>query len=183
MSAHPSLVPFQNFPTADGWIVLGCAKEKFWLRTAAAIGLPELAEDARFASFAARGEHAAELLPRLAERFRSKPTAFWLSQLTAAGVPCGPVNNVAEALSDPQTIARGLVTSVGHPELGELQLVRTAMRIGDEPGPAARAPSLSADEIPILAELLGYDDQRVAALRAAGAFGADDVVSAGPAAD
>jgi crotonobetainyl-CoA:carnitine CoA-transferase CaiB-like acyl-CoA transferase len=91
-SAHPSLVPFQNFQTADGWIVVACAKEKFWQRLTDVLGRPELALDDRFVSFAARRTHARELLTILSEVFRQQPSAYWLTRLNEAGVPSGPVN-------------------------------------------------------------------------------------------
>ena len=77
-SAHPSLVPFQNFETADGWIVVACAKEKFWQRLCEVIDRPDLREDPRFRTFAGRRRHAAELLPTLEASFRQRPTAAWV---------------------------------------------------------------------------------------------------------
>ena len=106
-SAHPSLVPFQAFQTRDGWIVVGCPKEKFWVRLVVAIDRPELASDARFATFADRLRNAEELLPMLEIVFASRTAGEWLDILGRAGVPCSPVNTVAEALRDEQTTDRG----------------------------------------------------------------------------
>jgi len=95
-SAHPSLVPFQNFPTADGWIVIACPKEKFWNRLARALGRPEVATDPRFSSFEQRRINRAELVAELDKIIGTDTTAHWLERLGAAGVPCGPVNDLEE---------------------------------------------------------------------------------------
>src|SRR5262249_41749942 len=91
-SAHPSLVPFQNFQTADGWIVVACPKPKFWERLCVAVEHPELPEDPRFVDFAARREHRDELIAILEPVFRDRASAEWLELLADAGVPSTPVN-------------------------------------------------------------------------------------------
>jgi crotonobetainyl-CoA:carnitine CoA-transferase CaiB-like acyl-CoA transferase len=170
-SSHPSLVPFQNFETADGWIVVACAKEKFWRRLTAAIGRSDLAEDPRFRDFGARRAHAEELRRILGEVFRSDSAAAWLERLRAAGVPCGPVNSIEQALCDPQTAARGMVTEVQHPRWGSVKQVASPLKVGPHPHPARRAPARDEDAREVLQELLGYSDERVAELARGGAFG------------
>ena len=170
-SAHPSLVPFQNFPTADGWIVIGCAKEKFFSRLVEAVGMPELASDPRFVDFEARRQHRDELIRALDEALRGRPSEEWLKILGDAGVPSGPVNTVEQAFADPQTEARGLIVTTEHPRFGPVRQPATPVRVGDEPVPHRRAPHRDEDAGYVLREVLGYDDDRVAALRAAGAFG------------
>lgn len=172
-SAHPSLVPFQLFPTADGWIVVGCAKEKFWARLAACLGRPDLAADERFATFAQRRAHAAELVAILEEIFRTEPADHWIALLAAAGVPTGPVNTIPQALADPQAIARGAVIETEHPRFGVVRQPAGAVRVGDEQIPHRRAPLRNEDAPYVLSQLLGYDDDRVEALESAGAFGSD----------
>jgi len=171
-SAHPSLVPFQNFQTADGWIVVACPKEKFWRRLCEAIGLPGLADDPRFADFAARHAHAGELRGLLGKAFAAAASAEWLERLAAGGVPCAPVHSVADALADPQTAARGLVLETAHPRFGTVRQLRSPVRVGDEPPPDRRAPRRHEDGDGLLAALLGYDRDRIATLAAGGAFGA-----------
>lgn len=171
-SAHPSLVPFQLFPTADGWIVVACAKEKFWQRLAVAIGRPELAADERFKDFAARNEHRDELIAILDDAFRTKDGGAWLSLLTEAGVPCGPVNDVEGAFADPHTIARGLVVETEHPRFGTIRQPVTPARVGPPPPHHRRAPQLGEDRPYVLKDILGYDEATIAALASAGAFGA-----------
>jgi crotonobetainyl-CoA:carnitine CoA-transferase CaiB-like acyl-CoA transferase len=172
LSAHPSLVPFQNFRTADGWIVVACPKEKFWRRLCEAVGRPGLADDPRFRDFAARHAHAGELRDLLAQAFAASDSAAWLARLGVAGVPCAPVHSVAEALADPQTTARGLVVETAHPRFGTVRQLRSPVRVGDAPPPDRRGPRRHEDGEAILAALLGYDGERIAALAAGGAFGA-----------
>ena len=114
----PELVPFQNFPTADGWIVVACAKEKFWRRLAEVLGRPELATDTRFATYDDRRRNQAELQLVLDELLSVKSAADWVELLADAGVPCAPVNDVAQALAEPQTIARGMIVETEHPHWG-----------------------------------------------------------------
>ncbi|ACZ89336.1 CaiB/BaiF CoA transferase family protein [Streptosporangium roseum] len=171
-SAHPSLVPFQVFETADGWIVVGCAKEKFWRRLAAAVGRPEWAEpDSPYGTFARRTERAGELLPLLEEIFRSRTAARWLALLTPAGVPCGPVNTVEQALAEPHTAARDLVVETDHPRYGTLRNLASPVRVGGERPSYRRAPRRDEDAGYVLREVLSYDASRIAALRRDGAFG------------
>jgi crotonobetainyl-CoA:carnitine CoA-transferase CaiB-like acyl-CoA transferase len=161
-SAHPSLVPFQAFPTSDGWIVVACPKEKFWRRLAVVVGRPELAADEKFATFAARARNAGELIPILEEIFASRTEEEWLELLRAAGVPCGPVNSVSEALADEHTIARGMIVETEHPEFGTVRQVRSPVRVGVEKAEYRRAPQRNEDAGYVLTELLGYDSARVA---------------------
>jgi crotonobetainyl-CoA:carnitine CoA-transferase CaiB-like acyl-CoA transferase len=170
-SAHPSIVPFQNFRTSDGWIVVVAAKEKFWQRLAAALGRPELATDPRFATFDDRRVNSAVLLPILDEAFASATTEHWLDVLADAGVPCGPVNDVAGALVDPQTGARRMVVETSHPRFGTVRQVASPVRVGDEPPAYNRAPLLDEDHEAILRGLLGYPPALVDELRDGGAFG------------
>src|SRR6478735_9168942 len=106
-SAHPSLVPFQAFETADGWITVACGKEKFWRLLCEAAGRPELAADPRYATFADRDRNRDELLGILGSLFRERTSDEWLRVLGDAGVPVGPVNDLPAAFADPQSVARG----------------------------------------------------------------------------
>jgi len=119
-SAHPSIVPFQNFETADGWIVVACPKEKFWVALCGALGRPELATDERFADFAARDRNRDELLPILDGLFAERSSAEWLDVLGEAGVPRSPVNDVAAAfdadgLGAVINSSRGILYAYGEP--------------------------------------------------------------------
>ena len=169
-SAHPSLVPFQNFATADGWIVIACPKEKFWRRLVVTIDAAHLAGDERFSDFAARAAHRDELLAIIEPIVHARTSAEWLADLTAGGVPCGPVNSVAEALAEPQTAARGMIVSVDHPTRGTIRHLSTATRAGPRAEPT-RAPGLGEHADAIATDLLGYSAEQIREARRHGAFG------------
>ncbi|HVB46716.1 MAG TPA: CoA transferase [Streptosporangiaceae bacterium] len=172
-SAHPSLVPFQNFEASDGWLVVGCAKEKFWQRLTGVIGRPDLATDPRFETFADRRANADILIPLLQDVFRRKTVREWLEPLYAASIPCGPVNDVARALVEEQTAARGLIVETDHPRFGRLLQLASPVRVGPDTPGYRRAPARNADHDRILRELLGYSQEMISACDAAGAFGSE----------
>jgi crotonobetainyl-CoA:carnitine CoA-transferase CaiB-like acyl-CoA transferase len=169
-SGHQSLVPAQNFPTRDGWIVIFCNKEKFWTALVDALELPELGRDPRFATFPDRAAHKDEVVARLTARFRERTTAEWLSRLRGR-VPCAPVNSVAQALADEHVRAREMIVEVEHERFGTLREVASPVKT---PGAIARpspAPRLGQHTDEILREILRYDAARIASLRATGALG------------
>jgi crotonobetainyl-CoA:carnitine CoA-transferase CaiB-like acyl-CoA transferase len=170
-SAHPSLVPFQAFPVKDGWIVIACPKEKFWRRLATAIDRADLAEDPRYATFADRRHHSVELVETLEESFLTRGTQEWLTVLRAAGVPCGPVNTVREALADEHTHSRGLVVETEHPYFGTVRQVRSPVNAGAEKPVPRRAPRRHEDAEELLLRRLGYGQSELDRLTASGAFG------------
>ena len=169
-SAHPSIVPFQNFATADGWIVVACPKQKFWESLCSTVGHPELTADERFADFAARDRNHDELLPILDAAFAERSSADWLARLAEAGVPSAPVNDVASALEDPQAQARGSIAETDHPALGRVRQVASPLRLGDE-APHERAPFRGEHTESVLGEVCGYSGERIDELAAAGVFG------------
>jgi len=171
-SGHQALVPAQNFPTRDGWIVVFCNKEKFWAALVDALELPAVAADPRFATFPDRLRHKDALLPILKARFAERTTVQWLARLRGR-VPCAPVNTLAEALADEQLQARGMIVEVEHPVLGTLREVASPVRTEGAGRRPAPAPRLGEHTEPVLSQLLGYSPARVAALRASGALGAD----------
>src|SRR5246127_5367033 len=120
-SAHPLNAPYQAFEASDKWIVVGGANQKHWLRTLEVLGASELSRDPRFATGGDRMAHLKELEALLSARFRTQPAKYWLQVLEEAGVPCGPVNDMLQALADPQTIAREMVTEVAHSSLGSVK--------------------------------------------------------------
>jgi crotonobetainyl-CoA:carnitine CoA-transferase CaiB-like acyl-CoA transferase len=133
-SAHPLNAPYQAFEAEDGWIVVGGANQKNWLRVLEAIGAPELAEDPRFADNAGRMAHLKELETELAGRFRTRSSTYWLAALEAKGVPCGPVNDMLQALSDPQTKARDMLVEVEHSTLGPVETLGLPVKFSRTPG-------------------------------------------------
>jgi crotonobetainyl-CoA:carnitine CoA-transferase CaiB-like acyl-CoA transferase len=170
-SAHPSIVPFQNFQTADGWIVIAAPKQKFWARLCRALGLEQLIDDPRFADFAARDRNRDELLALLRAALAARATNDWLAILTEAGVPCAPVNDVAGALADPQVAARGDILEAEHPQLGTVRQVASPLRLEGAPGELALAPARGAHTEEVLHRVCGLEVAEIAALSARGAFG------------
>jgi crotonobetainyl-CoA:carnitine CoA-transferase CaiB-like acyl-CoA transferase len=163
-SSHQTMVPSQNFPTSDGYIVIMCMKEKFWQRLAERLDLGHLADDPRFRAFADRHQNRDILIPMLKEAFAKKTTAEWLDRLRGH-VPCAPVNTVGEALQDEQVLHRKMVISYEHDRFGTIEQVGCPVKIDEvEPvyGPASR---LGADTDRILKELLDLDDAAIEQLR------------------
>jgi crotonobetainyl-CoA:carnitine CoA-transferase CaiB-like acyl-CoA transferase len=174
-SAHPSIVPFQNFATADGWIVIGGVKQEAWERLCDVIGKPELSADERFATRAARDVNRDELLPVLEEAFRARTTDEWLGALVSANVPASRINTVEEALADPQTVARGVIVEHDHPSLGAVRSIRTPLRLAQggttlERAPV-RGPFRGEHTTEVLSRVCGYSADRIEELEAAGVFG------------
>ena len=173
-SAHPLNAPYQAFPTADGWLTLGAANQANWLRVLEALEAPELADDPRFADNAARMAHLEALDTALSAIFRTRKTADWLERLDRAGVPAGPVLNVAQMHRDPQTLALGMVVEVAHPKAGAVKTLGLPVKFSETPGAVqGAAPLYGADTRAVLAEH-GYDEAEIAHLIDAGAVVAAD---------
>jgi crotonobetainyl-CoA:carnitine CoA-transferase CaiB-like acyl-CoA transferase len=170
-SAHPSLVPFQAFESSDGWIVVGCAKEKFWTRLVEVLGSPAWAQDDRFADFVGRNDHKEVLLPLLEKEFLARTSREWLALLEPAGIPCSPINDVASALTEEHTIARGLIVETEHPRFGTVQQLISPVRVGSEKLDYRRAPLRNEDFDQVVTEVAGLGPDEIERLRAAGAFG------------
>lgn len=174
-SAHPSLVPFQAFEASDGWFVVGCAKEKFWARLAAVIGHPEWAEEgSKYANFSLRQQHRDELTAELDAIFRTKTVDHWLSQFYPASIPCGPINDVEAALKDEHLTARNMLVETEHPRYGTVTQLASPVRVGSELPTYVRAPQRNEHFDDVLTSVAGYDEARIAELKAAGAFGKVD---------
>jgi crotonobetainyl-CoA:carnitine CoA-transferase CaiB-like acyl-CoA transferase len=169
MSAHPSLIPFQFMQTADGYLAVACAKEKFFQDLLAAMKSPEIAADPRFASFASRREHRQEVSAILAARFREKTTAEWLARLRGR-VPCAPVRTLAEALDREELEERGMLATYDHPAFGQVAMTGTPFTLSGFSPTYSRAPAYNADQQALMDEL-GYSAAERADLAAAGAFG------------
>ena len=170
-SAHPSIVPFQAFATKDGWLTVACAKQKFYELLCRTLDREDLIEDPRFRDFAARDRHRDELLPTLRQAFAERTTDEWIDTLSSSGVPHGPIYEVAEALEDRQALAREDVIEIDHPRFGPVRQIASPLRLSGAPNPLRRAPFRGEHTAELLAELCGYSDEELAALRAAGTFG------------
>ncbi len=170
-SAHQTMVPFQAFGTADGWIMVACPKQRLWERFCDAIGRPELAGDERFADFAARDRNRDVLVPLLVGVLSGRSTAEWLEQLAAYGVPSGAVNDVQAALADPQAAARDDVVTYEHPTLGVVRGPASPFRLSSGTTAPERGPLLGEHTHDVLRDLCGYGEERLRELAAAGVFG------------
>ena len=172
-SAHPSLVPFQNFEAADGWVVIACPKDKFFERLIRVLGVEDQLGGARFATFAGRRANRDETIAVLEGAIRGRSAAELLTALAEAGVPSGPVHDVSAALREPQIEARGGFVTTAHPRFGDVRAVASPVRVGEPFTEHRRAPyrNESADEV--LRDLLGFDDETVAQYAREGAFGAE----------
>jgi crotonobetainyl-CoA:carnitine CoA-transferase CaiB-like acyl-CoA transferase len=168
-SAHPLNAPYQAFEAADKWIVLGGANQKHWLRTLEVLGIPELARDPRFATGGDRMAHLKELEALLSARFRTMPAEHWLGALEEAGVPCGPVNNMLQALADPQTIAREMVVEVEHTSLGKVKTLGLPIKFSATPGGVRSGAPLYGEHSDEILGACGFDAAEIAALRKEGA--------------
>jgi crotonobetainyl-CoA:carnitine CoA-transferase CaiB-like acyl-CoA transferase len=168
-SAHPLNAPYQAFEASDKWIVVGGANQKHWLRTLEVLGIPELARDRRFATGGDRMAHLKELEALLSAHFRTKPAQHWLSALEEAGVPCGPVNNMLQALADPQTIAREMVVEVDHSSLGKVKTLGLPIKFSATPGGVRSGAPLYGEHSDAVLSAYGFDAAEIAALRKEGA--------------
>ncbi|NTZ10302.1 CaiB/BaiF CoA transferase family protein [Burkholderia metallica] len=166
-NAHPNIVPYQTFQTRDGWIIVAVGNDGQFRKFVEAGGQPELADDERFATNPSRVRHRDTLVPILAEMVKARDKADWIGALEAAGVPCGPINDLDEVFDDEQVVARGMQVALPHPCGADVKLVRNPIRMSATPPDARTAPPLlGAQTDDVLRDMLGYDDVRIAALKA-----------------
>ena len=166
-NAHPNIVPYQTFQTSDGWIIVAVGNDGQFRKFVEAGGRPELADDERFATNPSRVRHRDTLVPILAEMVKARGKADWIGALEAAGVPCGPINDLDEVFDNEQVVARGMQVSLPHPCGADVKLVRNPIRMSATPPDARTAPPLlGAQTEDVLRDMLGYDEARIAALKA-----------------
>jgi formyl-CoA transferase len=167
-SAHRLTAPYQALRAADGWFTVGANNDRLFEALARAIERPDLAEDARFRTGAGRMEHRAALIEAIEKTTVGQPRAHWLARLERAGVPGGPINDYAEALSDPHALARDMVVELEHPGAGRIKALGIPVKLSDTPGAVDRAaPLLGQHTAEILAEL-GYTEAEQRELREQG---------------
>ena len=165
-NAHPSIVPYQDFPTADGYMILAIGNDGQFARFCAEAGRPDLAQDVRFATNQARVEHRTELIPILRHLTTARTTAAWVAALESRAVPCGPINAMEQVFEDAQVQARGLRIEMPHPDIGTVPLVASPIRLSDTPVDyRLPPPALGAHTAEVLRDVLGMSDQDVESLR------------------
>ena len=166
---HPNIVPYQPFRTKDGEVIVACGNDNLYRKLCEAAGCGELAADPRFASNGKRVENRAELTRLLQEIFGRRSTRDWVDLLEAAGVPNGPINDVAQVYEEPQVKARGIRVDMDYPVAGKLPTVASPMRFSATPVEYRHAPpTLGQHTDEVLRGLLGKSDAEIAALRAEG---------------
>jgi formyl-CoA transferase len=166
---HPNIAPYQVFRTADGSLILACGNDNLFRKFCAVSGCAHLPEDPRFATNGKRVANRVELTRILSEIFLARTTKDWIGALEAAGVPCGPINDLAQVFSEPQALARGLRMELPHPSAGKVSLVRSPMRFSKTPlEHRMPPPTLGQHTDEVLRGLLGKSEGEVARLRSDG---------------
>ena len=152
---HPSITPFEAFATKDGHIIIAAGNDGLYVKLTQALNRPDLAENPLFKTNPLRNQHQPALKVEIESTLKDGTTEHWIAALEKAGIPCGPVNNVAQAIAHPQTEARNMLVEVDDPVTGPLKLAGNPMKLSAFPDPHTRAPApdLDADRVKILREL------------------------------
>ena len=165
-------MPYETLPADDGEFVIAVGNDEQWRRFCGVLGDPALADDPRFATNRARVSHYDELRPLLVARLAPRTRGQWVSDLKAAGVPCGSVRAVAEVLEDEQLDARQMIETVNHMTAGAVRVLGVPIKLSDTPGAVRTAPPVLGQHTDaILKGDLGMTPADIAALRASGVIG------------
>jgi formyl-CoA transferase len=165
-NAHPNIVPYQNFKTADGYLVIGVASEVIWKRFCQAIGRPDLTDDRRFADNSKRVENRAELISLLSELFVKRNNQAWFDRLTAAEVPCAPVQSIDQVFQAPQVLHRDMLMEVEHPTAGKVRMAGMPVKFSLTPASVRMPPPLLGEHnSEILKNWLGMNVEAIEELK------------------
>jgi crotonobetainyl-CoA:carnitine CoA-transferase CaiB-like acyl-CoA transferase len=166
---HPTICPYETFHAQDGYFNLGCGNDALWRAFCEATGRADLAADPALATNRGRVENHDRLFASLQAMFEGRSVAHWIERCEAAGVPCGPILEVAEALAHPQLAARGMIVEMEHARAGRVRMTGSPIRFSETPAsPTAPPPTLGEHTDHVLRDVLGLDDRRIAALKARG---------------
>lgn len=170
-NAHPNIVPYQAFQAADKPLALGVGNDRQFRTFCTIAGAPELADDSRFATNAARLANREALIPLVADLIAKRPAADWLRALNDAGVPAGPINTIPQALADPQVKALGVLHTLPHPTAGAIRVIGPPMHLSETPVTPRTAPPLHGEHTDaVLRDVLGLSAAEIARLRTEGAI-------------
>ena len=165
-NAHPTIVPYQVFATRDGSVILACGNDNLFGKFCSLAGCEPLAKDPLYAKNGGRVSNRALLVPQLAEIMKKRSTKEWVEALEGAGIPCGPINTLEQALAEPQALARGASLSLPHPAAGKVELIASPLRFSDTPARQDTAPpTLGQHTDEVLRELLGMSADSLSKLR------------------
>ncbi len=168
-NAHPNIVPYQDFPSADGNFIIAVGNDGQFRKLCEVAGLTALADDSRFSTNKARVAHRTELIPLLRQATVFKSTADWVALLEAAGVPCGPINDLAQVFADPQVVARGLRIDLPNSLGSTTPQVASPLRLSATPVTYRNAPPLLGEHTEqVLSRHLGLSPEQISTLRQAG---------------
>lgn len=171
-NAHPNTVPYQDFPTADGHMILAIGNDGQFAKFCAAAENAQWAQDPRFRTNSARVTYRLELIPLMRQVTRKRTTSDWIALLENEGVPCGPINTIADVFADPHVQARGMQIAMSHPVAGEIPLVGSPIRLSDTPVQYRTAPpQLGQDTRQVLSEVLGLSQEAIDGLEKQGVLG------------
>ena len=143
---HPTIVPFQSYETSDGHVIIAAGNDVLFATLCNALECPDLAKEARFKDNDSRGEHVEELKVEMEQRLKRQATEHWLDLLAKAGVPCAPINNVAQVLADPQIAARNMVIETNDPDVGPLRMAGNPIKLSAFDDPSTREPAPDLDQ-------------------------------------
>jgi crotonobetainyl-CoA:carnitine CoA-transferase CaiB-like acyl-CoA transferase len=168
-NAHPNIVPYQDFPTADGDMTIAVGNDRQFANFCEVIGHPELALDERFRSNSVRVANREQLVQQIRHATRSRPTSDWVAAFEMAGVPCGPINTLEQVFADPHVRARGLQIEMSHSTAGTAPLVGNPIRLSDTPVEyRSSPPTLGEHTRAVLTEVLGIADAELSTLISSG---------------
>ncbi len=171
-NAHPNIVPYQSFATADGHLVVAVANEAIWARFCDGAGRPELEADPRFDTNAHRVENRDAIIAILGEMFRSRPGQEWIELMNRAGVPCSPVQDISQVFNSPQVLATEMLREIDHPTAGKVRMAGLPVKFSGTPASIRLAPPLLGEHNDqVLQDWLELDDAALADFRRKGTLG------------
>jgi formyl-CoA transferase/CoA:oxalate CoA-transferase len=167
-SAHPSIVPYQPFATADGYLMLAVGNDRLWQQFCEVVDRPELCTRSGFATSAERVVNRGAVIAVVTGIMRERTTAEWMRILEGAGIPAGPINTVAQALSDPHVLAREMAVTLDHATAGSVTVTGNPAKFSGTPAEIRSAPPLLGQDTDEILRSLGYAERGIAELRAQG---------------